>query len=253
MEKTKLLYHFDTHNFAVLAHILEVEQDESGVFLILTDTIYYPGGGGQPKDTAHISFRNGHELTIKGADHNGGLVKHYVQGDISAYSKGMQISMTVSQQQRLLYSAYHTVGHWLASLVTESLQIPYTPLKGYHYPNGSYIEFEGEKGLLTDEQLSDIHYCMRIDLQSNPKVTSEIIDMNDVGRLNLANVPANFIPNPDKPLRLVTIEGYASVPCGGTHISNLRDIRSVTPTKIAMKNGKIRLSYECEMYYALVS
>ena len=59
MEKTKLLYHFDTHNLATLAQVLEKGTDENGHYLIFDRTIYYPGGGGQPKDVAHISFKNG--------------------------------------------------------------------------------------------------------------------------------------------------------------------------------------------------
>jgi alanyl-tRNA synthetase len=253
MEKTKLLYHNDTYQSAALTQISDVGQDEKGNFLILTDTIYYPGGGGQPKDIAYIGFGNQTEATITGADFNGGFVKHYVDSKAKVFEKGMQVSMTISQQQRLLYSAYHTAGHWLASIVNENMQIPYTPLKGYHYTDGAYIEFEGDKALLTDQQLEDIHYCIRVDLQSNPKVTAEIISFDDTEKLKRANKIANFTPQPDKPLRLVTIDGYAPVPCGGTHVGNLRDIRSVTPMKVVFKNGKVRLCYQCEVHYPVFS
>jgi len=41
------------------------------------------------------------------------------------------------------------------------------------------------------------------------------------------------------------MENYRSVPCGGTHLQSIREIKSIKATKIFVKNGKIRISYGC--------
>ncbi|MEY4926583.1 MAG: alanyl-tRNA synthetase [Bacteroidota bacterium] len=248
MQNTKLSYLDDTYNFAALVNVQEIGSDEKGHFLIFDQTIYYPGGGGQPKDFAHLSFQNKTETAIIGADFNGGLVKHYIAGE-NPFKAGTQLAMMVAQEQRLLYATYHTVGHWIASIVCENIRLPFVPQKGYHYTDGAYIEFDGDKSLITDDILHDIDYAMRIDRQAQLGIKTEIINaVTDSERLKNAQIPDNFKPHPDKPLRLVTFDDYKSVPCGGTHLRSIKEIKSVSLSKIAVKNGKIRVSYGCEMW-----
>lgn len=252
MQTTQLSYLNDTYNYAILANIEEIGKDEKGCYLILDQTIFFPGGGGQPKDRGEIHYKST-GLPITDVDFNSGALKHYISGDPSILKREQQVAISICRQSRLFYSMYHTAGHWIASIITENLNLPLLPVKGYHYPDGAYVEFEGDKSVVKDEVLEDIHFAMKIDLQAQLSIEAEVISHKDIEKLKKAMLPENFQPNMDKPIRLVTIEGYKSVPCGGTHLSNIREIKSLHATKMYWKNGKIRISYQCTPWETPVS
>lgn len=180
-------------------------------------------------------------------------MKHYISGNFARLKKEEKVAIVICRHTRILHSAYHTAGHWIASIATENLGLSLTPIKGYHYPDGAYVEFDGDKSEIAENILERIHFAMAIDRQAHLKIAAEIISADDTTKLNQAMLPENFRPNPNKPLRLVTIEGYKSVPCGGTHLSGIREIKSLQATKIFWKNGKIRISYHCTPWEMPVS
>jgi alanyl-tRNA synthetase len=48
----------------------------------------------------------------------------------------------------------------------------------------------------------------------------------------------------DKPFRVIEIEPFLPVPCGGTHVANTMDIRSIKIRKVTTKQGRTKVSYE---------
>ncbi len=62
----------------------------------------------------------------------------------------------------------------------------------------------------------------------------------------------NFSP-PNKPLQITQIEGYKWLACGGTHIGNLRDIKSDKLNEFYKKGNKIRLPYTCDVWDTIAS
>jgi len=244
MKQTTLLYLNDTYVFAGLCQIQELGSDEKGQFLIPDQTIFYPGGGGQPMDRATFES-NGRQWKIIGADFNGGFIKHYFEGNLEGLKNNNTVAIRICSQSRKLHAMYHTGGHWIASAINENLQLPLFPNKGYHYPEGAYVEFEGDRAIVNDSILEDLHYAINIDRQADLQIKAEIISPADKDKLSKAFIPSNFQPHPEKPLRLVRMENYRSVPCGGTHLQSIREIKSIKATKIFVKNGKIRISYGC--------
>jgi Ser-tRNA(Ala) deacylase AlaX len=55
------------------------------------------------------------------------------------------------------------------------------------------------------------------------------------------NVPTNIPEN--KPVRVV-MYGTFGVPCGGTHVAQLGDIKDITIRKVKLEKGAIRVSYD---------
>ena len=58
----------------------------------------------------------------------------------------------------------------------------------------------------------------------------------------MAQFVPNYIPK-DKPSRAMIIQGYYAIPCGGTHVENVRDVGPLKIEKIKNKKGNIRISY----------
>ena len=224
----------------------EIGSDEYGTYFITDKTIFYPQGGGQPNDSGWIE-KSRIQIKIAGAKYNSdGEVKHYVEDEISPDFIGAEVAMHIAQRVRKLNSAYHTAGHWLSQIVNENFGLPLFPVKGHHFASEAYVAFKGDMECVGEDLLDQIKLAMKTDLQTNPMVTSEIV-ASDSPKLKNALLPENFKPLTNRPLRLVTIEGYKAVPCGGTHYDSLRGIKSVVPTEIYKKGKYVRLKYECSI------
>jgi Ser-tRNA(Ala) deacylase AlaX len=127
------------------------------------------------------------------------------------------------------------------------MRLPLFPVKGHHYPGESYVEFEGDISCITEDTIGELRMAMQIDMQANLKVQA-LFTTPGTAIFESALLPQNFKPPVNKPLRLTQIEGYRWLPCGGTHVEALRDIKSVLPVDFYKKGGKVRLSYRCEMW-----
>jgi Ser-tRNA(Ala) deacylase AlaX len=53
----------------------------------------------------------------------------------------------------------------------------------------------------------------------------------------------SYLPK-DKDARVIIVSGQVGCPCGGTHVDDIAKIGSVKVTKIAVKKGNVRVSYE---------
>jgi len=155
--------------------------------------------------------------------------------------------MHIDSTIRKLNAAYHTAGHWLAQIVNENLQIDLLPVKGHHFAGEAYVEFDGNPTLINGDTLDKIKLAMRLDLQAGLQIKSEFATMESP-LMQRALLPKNFKPLVDRPLRLVIIDDYKPVPCGGTHFDTLRGIKSVIPTKIYKKGKRVRLAYQCTIW-----
>lgn len=247
MNTTELLYLKNTYLYAMLCKIKDIGKDEFGYYFITDKSIFYPQGGGQPNDLGYISLSREQEYKILSAKYSDIGLKHYVELEFENNCLDKEIAMHIFQDTRKLNASLHTAGHWLTQLVTENMNLPLIPTKGHHFFGESYIEFEGDINCITPDSIDEMKMAMRIDLQYSPKIIVEEVELNSP-KLNNALLPKNFKPPVNKPLRLTTIEGYKSIPCGGTHVEKLRDIKQVTPLEFQQKGSKVRLKYNCEIW-----
>lgn len=249
--KSELLYLESPKIYSILSEVLSIGEDENGQYLDLNKTCHYPGGGGQPTDISWIS-QGENKSQIVLAKNIDGIARHYVHKNIGFF-KEKNVAINISSDSRRLFSAYHTAGHWIAGIITENLILNWIPIKAHHYPNEAYVEFSGDFDGDSDDIISRIYLCMSIDRQSQPMVKWEVISIKEIEKISNCNLPVNFTPNPNKPFRLVTIDMYKSVPCGGVHVEKLSEIKSVKIESISLKNRKIRVRYSVEIWSELAS
>lgn len=245
--KTQTLFLENTYLFAILSKVLEIGTDEFGNYFVVDRTIFYPQGGGQPADIGYITNPKIGEVKIKSAKYVGNVIKHYVEDKLPDELLHSDVGMRIDQDTRKLHAVYHTVGHWLSQIVLENMRLPLIPIKGHHFPNEAYIEFEGDISCITPNTLGEMQMAIRIDKQANLKIKAETATA-DSSIFQSALLPQNFKIPMDKPLRFTQIDTYKWLPCGGTHIEKLSDIKSITPIEFYSKGGKVRLKYQCESW-----
>ena len=230
-ETTLLLYLRNTYQFESEANILDFGQNDKGSFMLLNQTIFHPQGGGQPSDVGNIEI-DCKTFFINFVGSINGVVHHYYTGNDQVEVSeliGKTVKLKVDSEERLNHAKSHTSGH-LLSCVVEKLAPELKGLKGYHFPEGSYVEFQGKLSTCTNEEL----------IKNSAKLMQAAIN-------NQAEVSVNELLNGDeensKKLRTITIDGYEAIPCGGTHLKNISELKEVTIRKIQSSKGNTKISY----------
>lgn len=224
------------------------KEEDKAYALIFDKTIFHAQGGGQPSDEGFISFSQ-FEIPVEavGYDRERDVVLHKVSKAIfenSGLKIGDLVDQKINKEKRLLYARLHSAGH-LLDISVSKLGLNLVPGKGYHFPDGPYVEYNGN---IDKSQIDSL-------IQQIQKTSNEIIestqDDNSViskfyeyeeGKTEFGNLPAYLQQN--KPFRWVKLqEGDRGCPCGGTHVKHLKDIINMKISKITNKGKVVRISY----------
>lgn len=239
MQSTKLVYLEDFTLLEGKATVLDISQDNGRTMIILDQTIFYPQGGGQPYDKGIIENNNGIFLVeeVRLVD---GIVKHFGTFKQGSFKKGDTVTCLVDKSRRDLHSRLHSGGHIVDMAVT-ALQLPWIPGKGYHFPEGPYVEYAGSlEGIDREKLKKDIEdLCNKF---INEGRDTKLIFMSKDEMKKVCHHVPDYLPA-GKPARVV-MYGDFGVPCGGTHVKNLRDIQQMTIRKIKQEGSNIRVGYD---------
>jgi len=238
--ETKLLYLEDFTLLEYEAKVFECLQENGRDVLMLDATVFYPQGGGQPYDTGVIESPSG-KFVVEEVRFTDGMVRHAGHFESGAFAINDTVRCRVDKERRMLHSRIHSAGHLVDFAVSE-LALPWTPGKGYHFPQGPYVEYTGNLTGADKEKLKEnIERIGREVIQNGKEVTVRFMkkeDMASVCRFVPDNLPGN------KPGRVVIFGGNFGVPCGGTHVKNLSEIRGFSVRKIKQEGEHIRVGYD---------
>jgi Ser-tRNA(Ala) deacylase AlaX len=210
------------------AVITEILQNEDKLTLLLDQTVFCPQGGGQPYDTGVIVSKDGMmRFLVQEVRFVDGYVHHigHIENENPAIE--MTVSCSVDEERRTLNSQLHSAGH-VIDLALKELGIDWIAGKGYHFPQGAYVEYSGNLNDVDTETLK-----RRLE-----EKCKEIIDRNIETTLFF---DAEKLQN-RKPIRIVYY-GNFGIACGGTHVANLKEIGKIEIRKIKKEKENIRVSY----------
>jgi alanyl-tRNA synthetase len=108
-------YYQDAYMKSFQTSIQEQQQDESGWYVVLEETAFYPTGGGQPHDTGTIQDKR-----IVNVEEVSGEIRHYIEepfDDISGVVEGQ-----IDWERRFDHMQQHAGQHILSAAFAESLQ-----------------------------------------------------------------------------------------------------------------------------------
>lgn len=235
--KTKLLYLEDTYLFAEDAHFLEVREHEKGTAVVLDQTIFYPQGGGQPSDTGYIRGESGiFRVDFVGLDSEG-VIWHVGAFEEGSFVPQKKVHLEIDQEKRVLHARIHSAGH-LLDVALKSLSTPLIPAKGYHFPQGPYVEYQGE---VSDTESLKVVLEQKInELVTQDTPVKKVILEEEEAKAKGMHAPIG------KSVRVVSFEGDEGCGCGGTHVASSKEIGKITIRKISSKQGITRISYSLE-------
>ena len=244
--QTELIYLKDFTLLQYKSRIMGIEKSEDGrESLVLNETIFYPQGGGQPCDTGRIANDSG-VFIVQEVRWLDGIVRHFGNFERGTFSIGEEVTLKVDSERRELHCRIHSAGH-IVDFAIWRLSLSWIPGKGYHFPNGPYVEYEGSLEGVDKETLkkSIEDECSKI-VQENLKMSLVFTTKDELGKY-CKHVPTNFTNLAEgKPIRVVSF-GDFGVPCGGTHISGTSEAGRMTIKAIKKSDsGGIKVSYNVE-------
>jgi Ser-tRNA(Ala) deacylase AlaX len=221
---TDMLYMKDCYLKEFKAKVLQKGEDGGRPFVVLDRTAFYPLGGGQPSDKGSL---NGIPIIIVRKD--AGVVKHFLEKPVESDA----VEGTIDWNSRHVFMRMHTAQHLLSAIILEtwgaptagnqidldSSRIDFHPLT----PPADFIDIVTEKfnEIVDEARTVDIYFTTR----------DEVLRTIDERRRHLFARLAESI----KEIRIIEIRGIDKVPCGGTHVSNTKEIGHIRIVKLDNK------------------
>jgi Ser-tRNA(Ala) deacylase AlaX len=236
MQQTELVYLSEMSLLTLEAEVVRVDPGER-LSIVLERTVFYPQGGGQPSDTGRLDGAGGSFLVedVRWLD---GEVRHFGSNERGALRAGERVRLAVDRERRELNTRLHSAGH-VVDMAVHRLGLGWIPSKGYHFPQGPYVEYAGR----LDRDREEL--ARLLDTETGALVEADFA--TEMRFVEVHELPAycRFIPEnlpAEKPVRVVLYHDFG-VACGGTHVSSLGEIGSIRVRKIKGKGDQVRVSY----------
>lgn len=238
--KTQRLYWRDSYVRGGDARILTFHPDEkkSG-YIVLDRTPFHPKGGGQPSDVGYMAA-DAFRCEVKKALLVTGVVIHAVKILQGEPKPDALVQAEVDWRWRYLLMRRHTAAHLLDHCVaavtkrrveTTDSWLGVTPYVGYRGapPN------EAQLGAIQARENQIIGEGRAVEVRE--------VSVADLPRLmpdapNLHRLPAV------ETARVVTINGCSPIPCGGTHVHDVTEIRGIRVNRAEAVSDGFRIYFD---------
>lgn len=206
-------YFEDPYEKELETHVFDADDDA----VCLAKNIIYPGGGGQPFDYGTIAGK-----PTKGAFERDGKV-WFTLGSGHGLSKGDSVTTAIDWERRYILMRIHSAAHVYLSVFDRE------------YPGveriGGNIDLDRSR---LEFNLDD--FC-REDAERLAEKANRLIA--EGGRLS-SRVE-------DDGTRVTKIDGFEEMPCGGTHVKDIKEIGKIVILGREKKGaGRVRIYYTVE-------
>ncbi len=208
------LYLEDPYRREFDAEVLE----SSGGWCTLSQTVFFPGGGGQPNDRGHLILR-GDAVAISAVREDlAGRIWHQVGCDPVA---GEAVRGTIDWPYRYALMRHHGLMHVVNTVARERFGGAITGVQ--IGPDRSRIDFK--LAGFSREQIPDFEQRVNDVIDRGLPVKSSFIGEDEYRRRPELIRTLNVLPPVvDGTVRIVEIEGFDAQACGGTHVHSTSEI-----------------------------
>jgi len=236
---TNQLYSLDSYVKEFDAKIIDIIPEENTV--ILDQTAFYPGGGGQPNDTGILRLQDKALPVIK-VKKFGTDILHIIDGPIP--EKGKPIFGRIDWDRRFALMRTHSALHILCGVVWRDYGAQVTG--GNMEPLRGRLDFEFES--LQAELIHEIEEKINVEVKNARPVKIKILPREEAFKIpDLIRTKINLLPESLKEIRTVEIEGLDLQADGGTHVGNTIEVGRIKISKYKSKgkiNKRIEISLE---------
>ncbi len=226
------LYQTDSYLQNFEAIVTGTNEELHGI--ILNQTAFYPGGGGQPCDTGRLLTRNT-TLIVDRVRKSGNDIIHILQGEDPLPTPGTTVIGQIDWARRYQLMRTHTAMHILCGVIFRDYGASVTggdmdPLKGR-------MDFEFET--MHKELVHAIDNAVNQEVSNARQVRISILPRQEAFQIpDLIRTKINLLPEGISQVRVVEIIGLDLQADGGTHVKNTSEVGHIRISDYKSK-GKI--------------
>lgn len=216
---TQLLYLTDSYVCEFEAKIIAADQERGAV--VLDQTAFYPGGGGQPSDVGELAVA-GQTLAVQKVKKQDGEIWHFVEGELPAVGSGA--SGIVDWDRRYQLMRIHTALHILCGVIWRDYGASVTG--GNMQPGRARMDFEFER--MQRELVSEIEDKINAEAKAARMVKVAVLPRQEAFQIpDLIRTKINLLPEGIAEVRTVEIVGLDLQADGGTHVANTSEVGQI--------------------------
>ncbi len=207
---------------AYLKHFpAEVKYSENQA-VVLDQTAFYPGGGGQPNDVGIL--KDGVETwKVQKVRRVNDDLLHML--DKEAPISGTLVEAEIDWSRRLQLMRIHTAMHILCGVIWRDYGASVTG--GNMEPLRGRMDFEFET--MHKELVDKIEEKINIEVTAAREVTTRVLPREEAFQIpDLIRTKINLLPDGIKEVRVVEIVGLDLQADGGTHVTNTEEVGTIT-------------------------
>ncbi|MEH6892336.1 DHHA1 domain-containing protein [Bacillus sp. JJ864] len=222
------LFYADPYLQTFTAQITKQGRDKDGnLYVVLTQTAFYPTGGGQPHDTGQLN-----QVPVINVEEIDGEIRHYVTEEIHAD----EVTGYVSWKRRFDHMQQHAGQHILSAIFWDYFNIPTI---GFHLGR-EIVTIDLETANLSFETAEEAAYLANQIVLENRPITVRWVNLEEAKQL-----PLRKEPTVTENIRVVIIENLDYNGCGGTHPKQTGEVGPIQIINWERHKGNIRLTFVC--------
>lgn len=224
---TRKLYYEDSHMAQFTATVQSCQQMGEQYAVILDQTAFFPGGGGQQPDTGYMGT-----VKVISAKEQGEDVIHMVS---SALEVGSVVECRLNWNQRLRRMQNHSGEHIVSGIIHQKFGYENV---GFHMGEDFVtIDYSGE---LTPGQVYDIEREANLAVAANVPVHCSFPDKETLDTLEYRSKKEL-----QGAVRIVNVEGYDTCACCAPHVSHTGEVGMIKIYSQMRHRGGVRLTMLC--------
>ena len=226
---TTKLYWIDQYLTEFSAVVVAANGNE----LVLDQTAFYPGGGGQPSDSGTITV-GGTEFAVVGVRAAADTITHAL-GTAAALEPGSQAECRIDWDKRYRYMRYHTALHIIDGIVEKRHKGRVTG--GQIYYDRARMDFdmpsmdkELSSTIIEEANLvvSEGHQVVAAMLERDEALAKDDLVRTETGRELISGL---------EKVRVINIVGFDMQSDGGTHVSNTKEVGTIRLSRFDNKGA----------------
>lgn len=229
-KKTELLYYTEPYSSEFEATVIGVDEDEKGSVVRLDRTAFYPEGGGQPSDLGSIGGARVTDVKKRDAE-----VLHYLEPPLDGIEEGVVLGCRIDWRRRFDYMQQHSGQHLLSAVLYRDFG--YQTVSVHQGSDDTAIEIEA--AALKESEILQIEERVLELIGENRPIRSFWVGEDELSSYDLRREP-----KVSGRIRIVEVEGYDAVACGGVHTAGTGEVRLVRHAGTEKIRGRIRLHWK---------
>src|SRR6056297_808703 len=211
---TENLFWSNPYSKKFKAKILSIQGKE----IVLDKTAFYPTSGGQPHDLGKLNIRGQDYCVVDVEKRHNNIVHHIKKSASPDDIKGIDVIGEIDWKRRYNLMKAHTSQHLLSAFIFKNYQSTTVDLS----IDEEEVSIHLDKTINSDQLQNALKAVSKIVSIEGKKVRSHVISQNKA-KSKFSGVVRGKMTE-EEPVRILEIEGWDIMCCGGTHVKNTREI-----------------------------